>query len=66
MKNMMLQVRNFSTIVLSAVLLLAAGCKDKNSEPEDPFVTSGNMENPNWQVTADNSNPYTPEWIVAK
>lgn len=52
MKNMMLQVKNFSKIALCAVLLLAAGCKEE--QPVDPYVTPGNTPNPNWVITGDN------------
>jgi len=52
---MMSQVKNFGKIALCAVLLLAAGCKDKNAEPVDPYTTPGNVENPNWQVTVENN-----------
>ena len=49
----MSQVKNFSKVVLCAVLLLAAGCKG-TTEPVDPHVTPGTTENPNWQVTVEN------------
>lgn len=52
MKNMMLQVKNFSKIILCAVLLLAAGCKDKE-QPVNPYVDPGTTENPNWVLTVD-------------
>ena len=63
MKNMMLQVRNFSKIALCVALLLVAGCKGKDEpvEPtpeqpqtEDPFVTPGNTEDPHWVRTVEN------------
>ena len=49
---MMLQVRNLSKIFLCAVLLLAAGCKDKE-QPVNPFVDPGTIENPDWVLTVD-------------
>ena len=52
MRNMMLQVRNLSKIFLCAVLLLAAGCKDKE-QPVNPYVDPGTTENPNWVLTVD-------------
>ena len=52
MRNMMLQVRNLSKIFLCAVLLLAAGCKDKE-QPVNPFVDPGTIENPDWVLTVD-------------
>ena len=42
-------VKNFSKVVLCTVLLLAGGCKDN-----DPFVNQGNVDNPDWVVTANN------------
>lgn len=54
MRNMMLQVRNFSKIALCAVLLFAAGCKDKKDDPVNPQVEPGTTENPNWVITVDN------------
>lgn len=53
MKNMMLQERNLSKIFLCAVLLLAAGCKDKE-QPVNPYVDPGTTENPHWEVTIEN------------
>ena len=52
MKNMMSQVRNLSKIILCAVLLLAAGCKDKE-QPVNPYVDPGTIENPDWVLTVD-------------
>jgi len=49
---MMLQVRNLSKIFLCAVLLLAAGCKDKE-QPVNPYVDPGTIENPDWVLTVD-------------
>lgn len=46
MRNMMLQVRNYSLIVLCAVLF--ASCEQK-----DPYVNPGNVEDPQWKVTVD-------------
>ena len=43
---MMLQVRNYSLIVLCAVLF--ASCEQK-----DPYVTPGNVEDPQWKITVD-------------
>ena len=54
MRNMISQVRNFSKIALCAVLLFAAGCKDKKDDPVNPQVEPGTTENPNWAVTVDN------------
>ena len=42
----MLQVRNYSLIVLCAVLF--ASCEQK-----DPYVTPGNVEDPQWKITVD-------------
>ena len=47
---MMLQVRNCKFFALCALLLLAAGCKDNS----DPFVTPGNVANPEWTVSGEN------------
>lgn len=46
MRNMMLQVRNYSLIVLCAVLF--ASCEQK-----DPYVNPGNVEDPQWKITVD-------------
>jgi len=46
MRNMILQVKNFSLIVLCAVLF--ASCEQK-----DPYVTPGNVEDPQWKITVD-------------
>ena len=46
MRNMMLQVRNYSLIVLCAVLF--ASCEQK-----DPYVYPGNVEDPQWKITVD-------------
>ena len=43
---MMLQVRNYSLIVLCAVLF--ASCEQK-----DPYVNPGNVEDPQWKITVD-------------
>ena len=43
---MMLQVRNYSLIVLCAVLF--ASCEQK-----DPYVNPGNVEDPQWIITVD-------------
>ena len=43
---MMLQVKNFSLIVLCAVLF--ASCEQK-----DPYVNPGNVEDPQWKITVD-------------
>lgn len=48
----MLQVRNLSKIILCTLLLLAAGCKDKE-QPVNPFVDPGTIENPDWVLTVD-------------
>ena len=53
MRNMMLLEKNSSKVILCALLLLAAGCKDKKEEPVDPYVTPGTTENPNWVITVD-------------
>ncbi len=42
----MLQVRNYSLIVLCAVLF--ASCEQK-----DPYVNPGNVEDPQWKITVD-------------
>lgn len=42
------------SVVLCAVLLLAAGCKDSDKEPVNPYVIPGNTPDPQWQVTVDN------------
>ena len=47
----MLQVRNCKFFALCALLLLAAGCKDNS----DPFVTPGNVANPEWTVSGENN-----------
>ena len=62
MRNMISQVRNsnrshrpqvgltvLTVLLLTALAILFAGCKDKNNEPEDPTVP-GTTENPNWTV----------------
>ena len=49
MKNMMLQARNFSKIILCALLLLAAGCKDNN----EPKTLYGSVVRPAWAVSED-------------
>ena len=54
MRNMMLQAKNCSKIILCAVLLLAAGCKDRNV-PVNPYVTPGNTENPGWVINVENN-----------
>ena len=54
MRNMMLQERNFSKIILCAVLLLAAGCKDKE-QPVNPYVDPGTTENPGWVINVENN-----------
>ena len=54
MRNMISQVKNFSKIALCAVLLFAAGCKDKKDDPVNPQVEPDTTENPNWTVTVDN------------
>ena len=58
MKNMMLQVKNckkaIALCMLSLVLCTFWGCKDKEEEPVDPYVTPGNTPNPNWVITGDN------------
>ena len=46
MRNMMLQVKNFSLIVLCAVLF--ASCEQK-----DPYVNPGSVEDPQWKITVD-------------
>ena len=43
---MMLQVKNYSLIVLCAVLF--ASCEQK-----DPYVNPGNVEDPQWKITVD-------------
>ena len=43
---MMLQVRNYSLIVLCAVLF--ASCEQK-----DPYVNPGNVDDPQWKITVD-------------
>lgn len=43
---MRLQVRNYSLIVLCAVLF--ASCEQK-----DPYVNPGNVEDPQWKITVD-------------
>lgn len=48
----MLQVRNLSKIILCTLLLLAAGCKDKE-QPVNPFVDPGTIENPDWVLAVD-------------
>ena len=50
----MLQVRNCKVLVLCTLLLLAAGCKDKNV-PVNPYVTPGNTENPGWVINVENN-----------
>lgn len=47
----MLQVKNCKFFALCALLLLAAGCKDNS----DPFVTPGNVANPEWTVSGENN-----------
>ena len=54
---MMLQVKNFSKIVLCALLLLAAGCKKDENGPDVPTSPSasiyGNIDQPDWAVPTD-------------
>ena len=47
-----LRVKNFSMMVLGAVLIMAAGCKPQ--EPVNPFVDPGNTPDPQWVVTVEN------------
>ena len=51
---MMLQERNCKVLVLCTLLLLAAGCKDRNV-PVNPYVTPGNTENPGWVINVENN-----------
>ena len=47
-----LRVKNFSMMVLGAVLIMAAGCKPQ--APVNPFVDPGNTPDPQWVVTVEN------------
>jgi len=49
MRNMMLQVRKFSKIVLCALLLVVASCTG-NNQPESIY---GKVEQPAWSAPAD-------------
>lgn len=40
-------------LLVAATSLLITSCQ-KNNEPEDPYVTPGKTENPNWVVTVEN------------
>ena len=48
MKNMMSQVRNCNLILLCTLLLLAAGCKKENNDPQ---TLQANKPRPAWQVS---------------
>ena len=40
-------------LLVAATSLLITSCQ-KNNDPEDPYVTPGKTENPNWVVTVEN------------
>lgn len=46
----MSQVKNFTKLLLAAILVMATGC-----EPQDPFVNPGKTEDPAWVITMDNN-----------
>ena len=47
MKNMKLQMKQFSLMVLCALLVCTAGCKNDNNPP-DPATLYGDMDRPSW------------------
>ena len=47
MKNMKLQMKQFSLMVLCALLVCTAGCKN-DSNPPEPSTLYGNMDRPSW------------------
>lgn len=53
MKDMMLQVKNYSK-VLAVFVLCSLFFALTSCENPDPFTTPGNVENPNWTVTVEN------------
>ena len=62
MKNMMLQAKNFSMIMLCTALLFAAGCKDNS----DPYVNPGTVEDPQWKITVDTTDMTTSMTAIVK
>ena len=65
----MSQVRNYRPMakgywLIALLFVVLTGCKDKNSQLEDPFVIPGNTANPNWVVAANNNLPSSLTAII--
>ena len=70
MRNMMLQVRNWSKIsilpfILFIALAVLAGCKN-NDEPDNPYVAPDTTEDPLWAITVDSTDLTTSMTAIVR